>query len=89
MMAAINLSMPETMKGITLDIVVTGQRQAAARLWTGAQLLKLGAWVMGCDIEISTTPTDAEAIRYQPIGGGPERVVTGRAARLIRSRNLL
>jgi len=80
-MAQVDLSLPDVMKGITLDIVVTGARRTRVRIWAGGQLLKLGARVMGCDVDVCAEPTHADVIRYQPLDGGPERVVYGRRVR--------
>ena len=80
-MAGAKVHLPDAMRGMTLDIVVTGARQAAFRTWIGCHLLKLGARVMGCDVNVSSARTDADIIRYQPLDGGPERVVYGRRLR--------
>lgn len=59
-MAAIELSMPDLMKHMTLDMVVTGQREASIRIWLGTRLLKLGAWVMGCGVNVEVSAKTEE-----------------------------
>jgi len=75
------VSLPDAMKGIRLDVVLTGQRETSVRLRMGAWLIKLAARVIGCDVDVATEQTDCDVIRYQPIGGGPEQVVLGRRIR--------
>lgn len=69
------------MSRVTLDVVISGKREALFRMRLGGWLLKLGARIMGCGIEIGNEPTDADVIRYHPIGGGPEQFIIGRRVR--------
>ncbi len=52
--------MSELMKNITMDVKVeiTGMRIFAVRRWIATQMLKLSAWILGCQIkiEVSNTP---------------------------------
>lgn len=80
-MAEAEASLPSLMRGVTLEFVVTGQREAKARMWLGGLLIKLGARVMGCGVEITAESTETDIIRYQPMGGGPEQFVLGRRIR--------
>lgn len=50
----IEVPMREAVRGLTLQIKVTGVPIARARMWLGAQLMRLAAWVIGCDVEIET-----------------------------------
>lgn len=57
-MATMELSMTETMKNVSLHVVVTDKREASARMWFGTRLIKLAARVMGCgvDVEVRAKP---------------------------------
>ena len=44
--------MPSVVRGITLQCKVTGAKRTRMRLWAGAQVMKLAALIMGCDIAI-------------------------------------
>lgn len=46
------ISMPQTMRQITLEAVVIGVRRAKLRIWLGCKLLMFAAWIMGCAIEV-------------------------------------
>lgn len=41
------------MSGLTLTVRITGKNAMKVRLWLGMQMLRLGAIIMGCGIEIS------------------------------------
>jgi hypothetical protein len=47
------ISMPQVVKGLTIRAVVTGRRRTAIRLWLGCRVMVLGAWVIGCGIDVS------------------------------------
>lgn len=40
--------------GLTLQVRLTGLPIMRTRLWLGARILRLAAWVIGCDVEIET-----------------------------------
>ena len=80
-MATIELPLASAMKGVTLSVVMTGARRARARIWAGAQLLKLGARVIGCSIDIREDPADLDVSHYRPLRGGPKRVMVGQRTR--------
>lgn len=52
-MAKLEVSQPAIMSELKIKIVLTGRRQAAIRTWLGCRILKLGARVIGCDVEIA------------------------------------
>lgn len=41
------------MAGLTLHVRVTGLNVFRARLWAGAQLMKLAALIIGCRVDVS------------------------------------
>lgn len=49
-----SIPMSTVMRQMTLSIRITGAKTAAARMWLGAQIMKLAALVIGCQIEITT-----------------------------------
>ncbi|HKY80270.1 MAG TPA: hypothetical protein VJM09_02220 [Sphingobium sp.] len=55
-MIASNISMPQVVRGITLQCSVTGVRRARLRIWLGAKMLKLAAAVIGCAVEVDIKP---------------------------------
>lgn len=48
-----SLSVPLTTKGLSLQVRITGARAFLVRTWLGAQVLKLAAWVIGLELELS------------------------------------
>lgn len=80
-MATAEVNMGEAIGGLTLECVITGAKRARLRLRIGTLVMMLAARIIGCRVEVSMEPTDAEVIRYQPLQGGPERVVYGRRIR--------
>lgn len=53
-MAEAVIPMSEVMRSVTINVRITGAKVAAARLRAGAQLIKLAALIIGCNIEIQT-----------------------------------
>lgn len=80
-MAVVEVPMSDAMRGVTIEVVLIGQRRARFRTWLGGRMMVAAAWVMGCGIEISAEPTDAEVITYQSLGGGQQQFVIGRRVR--------
>lgn len=46
------ISMPGLVRQLTLEVVVTGIRLTKMRIWLGTRIIKLGALVVGCGVEI-------------------------------------
>lgn len=44
--------MGEAMRNITIKVKLTGVRRARVRMWLGAKLFALAAWITGTDWEI-------------------------------------
>lgn len=59
MTAVYPISMPETMRKVTLQVRVVGVRRTRARMWIGTQLLRVAAWIIGCGIEIGAGDSPA------------------------------
>ncbi len=51
-MADAVINMANVISNVTINVRVTGMAVAKARLWAGAQVMKLAALIMGCDIEL-------------------------------------
>lgn len=50
------ISMPQAMRQITIEVVVTGARRTKLRIWIGQKLMMLAAAVMGCNVEVDIRP---------------------------------
>lgn len=50
------ISLPQTMRGVTIEAVVTGVRRTKLRVWLGCKLMMLAAAVMGCNVEVDIRP---------------------------------
>ncbi|AHE52634.1 hypothetical protein [Sphingomonas sanxanigenens] len=48
----IELGMGNFVRSLTLSVRISGQKRAAARIWIGAQIIKLAALAIGCSVEI-------------------------------------
>lgn len=46
-----DVSMAELAGQMTINLRLTGVNVFRVRLWLGARLMRLGAWVMGCGIK--------------------------------------
>lgn len=51
-MADAVINMAKVISSVTINVRVTGMAMAKARLWAGAQVMKLAALIMGCGIEL-------------------------------------
>lgn len=51
-MAEALIQMAKVLRSVTINVRVQGLPIAKARLWAGAQVVKLAALIMGCNIEI-------------------------------------
>jgi hypothetical protein len=51
-MTAHDIHMPSLMREVTMQLRVTGQTSASVRIWIGAKLIALAAWIMGTCIEL-------------------------------------
>ena len=51
-MADAVINMGKVLRDVTVFVKIVGMKPARARLWAGAQVMKLAALIMGCDIEI-------------------------------------
>lgn len=51
-LGTVDLPMREVIAPMTLQVRVTGLRVARVRLWLGAQVIKVGALIIGCGVEI-------------------------------------
>lgn len=57
MRAKASLSMSEVMEVLTLDVKITRRKEWALRIWTGINLLRLTALVLGTGIKIEVIDT--------------------------------
>lgn len=44
--------MPKAVRGVTIDVAVTGVKRTRIRIWLGCKLMLLAAFIMGCNIEV-------------------------------------
>lgn len=52
-MAALDkISIQDAARLVTLRVKITGRRRFALRLRLGAALIRLGAWIIGCGVDI-------------------------------------
>lgn len=49
-----SVSMGSVMRNVTMKVRVTGVHTFRIRLWMGGLLIRLGAVVMGCGIQVDT-----------------------------------
>ena len=47
------INVSNVIKNICLEVIITGIIKFKIRMYLGMQLLKLAAWVIGCQIELS------------------------------------
>ena len=52
-MARVDIPMSKAMREVTLDLRITGTRVARVRMWLGCQIMRLAAFAIGCNVEIS------------------------------------
>lgn len=79
------IHLPSAIRGHTLNIRVTGQREWAIRSWLGIQLMKLGAWVVGLEVELewrggTPDPAPLPALAIPPERLSTDELAKGRAA---------
>lgn len=55
----ISVSMREVAQRLTLNVCLVGVKTFRARVWLGTGFIKLGAWVIGCDIKLEPSRDDA------------------------------
>jgi hypothetical protein len=63
-MTTIPVSMPEVMKDMTINVEVTGQHRARARIYAGVWLMRFAARVIGVGascIVVDLTPPESRA----------------------------
>lgn len=48
------VNMADAMRRVTISVKITGARSAKIRMAIGVRMIKLGARVIGCGIEVST-----------------------------------
>lgn len=52
-MKDINVKMNRLSHDVKLNIRIQQTRRFRLRMWLGVRCLRLAAWIMGCDIEVS------------------------------------
>lgn len=53
------LPMSRAIESMTLSIRLIGAKRTAVRVWLGTMLMRFAAWIIGCNVEIDTSPATA------------------------------
>lgn len=57
-MKALNVSVAEAARNLTIEVKITGLRMFRARMWLAALICKLAALVAGCKSDVSVEITN-------------------------------